>query len=162
MKVIEAPEVWELDLQEGLSLFLGGGITGCTPWRAEIIASLEDTDLILLNPERKDFDVEDKSMSYEQIEWEFEHMRKSSGIMFWFCEETLCPITLYELGAWAMTNVPLFVGCHPEYKRAFDVNVQVGLVRKDVPIVYSLPMLVHQIYYWSEFETDNAAGKYHV
>jgi len=35
--------------------------------------------------------------------------------------ETLCPITLYELGTWSIlsqqTGAKLFVGCHPEYKR---------------------------------------------
>jgi hypothetical protein len=37
--------------------------------------------------------------------------------MFWFPCETLCPITLYELGAWTVlapqTGTKLFVGACP-------------------------------------------------
>ncbi len=49
--------------------------------------------------------------------WEHDHLRRAKAIMFWFPSETLCPITLYELGAWTIlarqTGTKLFVGADP-------------------------------------------------
>ena len=153
MRYVEAPEIYNSSDGE-LSLFLGGGITGCAPWRAKVIDVLKETDLVLLNPERKDFDVSDKLMSSDQIRWEFDHLRKSSGILFWFCAETLCPITLYELGAWSMTSIPLFVGCHPNYKRFFDISIQTALVRPELWIVSSLELLITQVLNWARVSSQ--------
>jgi len=66
-------------------------------------------------------------------------------IQFWFPQETLCPIVLYELGAWSKTNKPIFVGVHPEYKRRQDVEIQTKLARPEVKIVFSLENLAKQI-----------------
>jgi len=57
----------------------------------------------------------------------------------------LCPITLYELGTWLMTDKPLFVGVHPAYARRLDVEIQTRLVRPEVKIVYSLAALAELI-----------------
>ena len=35
-------------------------------------------------------------------------LRDVHAISFWFPKETICPIVLYELGAWSMTNKTYF------------------------------------------------------
>jgi hypothetical protein len=123
-------------------LFLAGGIANCPDWQQEVIGYLEKSHWILLNPRRKDFPIGDPNASLEQISWEHHHLRMADAILFWFPCETICPIVLYELGAWSMTKKPLFVGVHPDYVRRQDVEIQTRLVRPDVEIVYSLEDLV--------------------
>lgn len=111
------------------SLFLGGGITGCFDWQAKMCQLLADTDLVIFNPRRKHWPMDDPNATKKQIKWEYDHLLWSDINMFWFAPETLCPITLLEYGKWVVRNKPLFVGCDPEYKRLLDVQVQTALER---------------------------------
>jgi len=111
------------------SLFLGGGITGCLDWQAEMCRLLKDADIVVINPRRKNWPINDPSATDKQIRWEYEHLQTANMIMFWFAPETLCPITLFEYGKWLVRNKPLFVGCDPQYKRLLDVQVQTALER---------------------------------
>lgn len=129
----------------GPSLFLGGGITGCGNWQRGLAAGLADLPFTVLNPRRANFPSDDPSAAEAQIGWEHRHMRLASAILFWFPPETLCPITLYELGAWSMTGKPLLVGVHPDYRRKQDVEIQTRLARPDVAIVYTLDDLLRQV-----------------
>jgi hypothetical protein len=45
-----------------------------------------------------------------------------------------------------MTDKPLFVGVHPDYKRRQDVEIQTELARPDIKIVYSLEALAKQVF----------------
>lgn len=142
MRYIESPEVYA---KKEKSFFLAGGITGCKNWQEEVVELLKDLPIVLLNPRRKDFPINDPNAAKAQIEWECKHLRKASAILFWFPCETLCPIVLYELGSWSMTDKKLFVGVHPEYKRRQDVEIQTGLTRPEIKIVYDLESLSRQI-----------------
>lgn len=134
---------------EGKTIFLAGGITGCPDWQQEMRRLLEDSDLILLNPRRANFPIGDPNAALEQIGWEYDHLRMADAILFWFPCETICPVVLYELGAWSMTGKPIFVGVHPGYERRQDVEIQTGLVRPKVQIVYSLGHLAVQVLHWA-------------
>lgn len=142
MRYIESPEVYA---GKEKSLFLAGGITGCFDWQWQMKILLKYAHIVLLNPRRKDFPINDPSAAKAQIEWEYKHLRKASAILFWFPCETLCPIVLYELGSWSMTDKKLFVGVHPEYKRRQDVEIQTGLARPEIKIAYDLESLSNQI-----------------
>lgn len=141
------------------AIFIGGGISNCPDWQTELIDKLKGLDIDFLNPRRLDFDITNSCISGEQIKWEHNYLRKANEILFWFCKETLCPITLYELGSWSMTNKKIFVGVEPGYKRLFDVELQTNLVRPDIEIVYSLGSLANQIlqYYNSKKPTFNVS-----
>ena len=143
MKVITAPNHYRSDQE--ISLFLGGGITNCPNWQNDIIESLSDADYVLYNPRRENFDISNPEESDIQIEWEYQYLSYSTAIMFWFPEETLCPITLYELGKYTSTCRYVFVGCHPNYARKFDVVKQLSLSRPDINVVFSLDDLENQI-----------------
>ncbi len=144
MHYIEAPQ--DVTLNPGQqSLFLAGGISNCPDWQAELVAALADTSLALLNPRRAGFPMGDPSAAEAQIGWEHRCLRLATALLFWFPCETLCPITLYELGAWSMTTKPLFVGVHPTYQRRQDVEIQTRLARPDVTVVLSIEALVAQV-----------------
>ncbi len=144
MKYIESPNIYKPKPGEK-SVFLAGGINGCPDWQQEMVHLLSDTDLVLLNPRRKHFPINDHRASAEQIVWEYESLRKADAILFWFPYETLCPIALYELGTWSMTDKPIFVGIHPNYQRRQNVVMQTRLARPDVEVMYSMSHLVSQI-----------------
>ncbi len=120
------------------TLFLAGGISNCPDWQSELTAKLERTNWTILNPRRNDFDAGDSRLAESQIEWEYRHLRLASAIAFWFPPQTLCPITLFELGAWSMTDKPIFVGVDPNYQRLLDVKIQTKLARPEVVILESL------------------------
>jgi len=129
------------------SVFLAGGITGCPDWQTDAVDMLErehhragmaGVPFDVYNPRRPDFDTSDPGMTVQQIHWEHRHLRKAAVILFWFCAETLQPISLYELGAWSMTNKPIVVGSHPDYPRRQDVVIQTMLSRPDAYVIGDL------------------------
>ncbi len=151
MRYIEAPQ--EFRASEGnkegkVALFIGGGITNCPDWQQEMVKKLADLPVTLLNPRRANFPIDDPLADFEQIKWEHDHLCKATAIIFWFPSETLCPIVLYELGAWSMTDKKIFVGTHPKYKRKQDVVIQTSLVRPEIEVVSSLDELAEQVRGW--------------
>lgn len=138
MKYVEAPTTWN---GQDPSVFLAGGISNCPQWQAAMVDLLCDTDLTVLNPRRADFPIGDPSAAEAQITWEYWHLRRAGVISFWFSAATLCPIVLYELGAWSRSSKPIAVGIEPGYEREQDVRIQTRLVRSEVKIVDSLEYL---------------------
>ncbi len=143
MQYVEAPEEYN---GKGKSVFIAGTITGAPDWQHTMAGLLEGEDVAVLNPRRK-FHTS-SHLEEEQIRWEHRHLRKADAISFWFAKETLNPIVLYELGAWSMTEKPLFIGIEPGYSRRADVEIQTKLARPDVKIVYDLEALVKLIKEW--------------
>lgn len=139
---VECPEIYR---GHGPSLFLAGGITGCPDWQSDMRRLLDHSGLDLLNPRRRDFRIDAPDVAENQIRWEHAHLRCADAILFWFALEALQPIALYELGAWSMTDKPLFVGVHPGYARRRDVEVQTRLARPDVVLVHTLEALAAQV-----------------
>lgn len=146
MRYIECPDIFE---GKEKSLFLAGGITNCQNWQKELVDKLQNTNLVLLNPRRKKFDIYNKNMEEEQITWEFNHLKKASAVSFWFTKETLCPITLYELGSQIVSDKKIFIGIDQDYQRKRDVEIQTRLQRPEIKVVYSLEDLANQIKSWS-------------
>ncbi|MGN6250392.1 MAG: nucleoside 2-deoxyribosyltransferase domain-containing protein, partial [Marmoricola sp.] len=135
----------------GPSVFLAGGISGTFDWQADVVARLADLPLVILNPRRRDFPMDDPAAAPAQIEWEFRHLRRATAVLFWFPPETLCPIALYELGGRALAREqPLFVGTHPDYQRRLDVEVQLRLARPGVVVASDLAALARQVREWCD------------
>ncbi|HEY8505652.1 MAG TPA: nucleoside 2-deoxyribosyltransferase domain-containing protein [Gemmataceae bacterium] len=141
----EAPQEFD---GPGAALFLAGGITGTPDWQREMRRLLSDLDLVLLNPRRASFPIDDPGAAPAQIAWEYRHLRRAAAVLFWFPEESICPIALFELGAMSMTDNPLFVGTHPRYPRRLDVLLQLGLARPAVRVAADLGELADQVRAW--------------
>jgi hypothetical protein len=142
-RYIEAPNSI---IPPGTSIFLAGGISGCPDWQKYVATDLLDkTNLNIYNPRRSDFNVNNKNDSVEQIKWEYKRLHLADVILFWFPKETLCPITLFELGSWLHINKPLVIGCHPDYQRLLDVDVQTNLARPKTKIYNNLGDMIDVI-----------------
>lgn len=152
-KVVKCPDVYIPDGIQ-ISLFLAGGITNCPDWQEYATEFLQGPErLTIVNPRRDNFDVTDPSMSAQQIEWEHNHLSRVRAILFWFPSDTLCPITLYELGrAGADWTKKLFVGTDSKYQRRFDVVHQLSLVRPDVFVYDSLDATLVSALSWVSHE----------
>lgn len=130
-------------------LFLGGGISNCIDWQSEVVEELsyQDDDLVVINPRRSNFDIFNTADAIKQIEWEHRHIAIANYMFFWFPYETLCPITLFEYGKCLALKKPIFVGCHPDYTRRLDLEVQTRLEDSELEIRYSLADMVLDVNY---------------
>lgn len=127
-----------------VDLFLGGGITNCPNWQAEALELLKETNLAIANPRREFYASE--TSAREQIRWEHNALHKSKVVLFWFPEETLCPITLYELGVFSQKkDVRLLVGTHENYARKLDVIEQLSLERPEVVVFHSIEEVIQPL-----------------
>ncbi len=144
MRLVKCPEIYYPKPKE-VSIFLAGGISNCPDWQTQLSSMLNDTDLVLVNPRRDNFPINDPKAAEGQIKWEHSHLRRVKHISFWFPKDTLCPITLYECGYWLGQDKSIVIGVHPEYKRKIDVEIQTKLVRPSIEIVYSLKDLSEQL-----------------
>ena len=137
MKVYQAPDKVDwFDTAKKKSIFLAGGITGCPNWQFDMIWELNNLansglyelgGLVIFNPRRDDFDVNDSKATIEQIKWEHKCLEKCDICSFFFpASDTDQPITLYELGKNKSMH-SCVVGIQEGYKRAEDVRVQLTL-----------------------------------
>lgn len=147
LQLVVCPQELEVS---GLSIFVGGGISNCPDWQSELLSDLSQQKLTAFNPRRPDFPIHDPSASYQQIRWEHQYLKSAKGILFWFPKETVCPITLYELGTYLRKDIPLFVGVHPEYERDVEILKLAAQHRPNLKIVRSLSDLSQQVKSWSD------------
>lgn len=139
--IIEAVnEIYSLENNGNLKVFLAGGISNCPDWQSILIDDIKDiAHLTIYNPRRKNFPIGDPNAAEEQITWEFNHLRDADIVIFWFSRGSLNPIVLYELGMWGNSNNRLvIVGIDSQYERKQDVVIQTQLARPDVVLADSL------------------------
>lgn len=134
MIYVEAPNYQYDNNRELPKVFLGGGITNCKDWQVDLKEELRDLNCIIYNPRRKSFDISDPTQSEIQIRWEHKYLSDSDIVVFYFSSETLCPITLFELGARLMSNLTMphqsiYIYCEQNYQRKFDVEFQTKLAQ---------------------------------
>lgn len=142
MFYIECPE--RLPTQYTKSVFLAGGITGCPDWQQEVVAGIGDLDIVIYNPRRENFPINDPTAAKDQIEWEAFHMKKADIISFWFCKETIQPIVLFEFGHWLYdTTKTICIGMDKDYFRKQDIEIQTSIVRPRLAYDISLNMSSH-------------------
>lgn len=129
---------------------MAGGITGTSDWQEDMLKMLTGEELVVYNPRRVGFDSSNKEMEEEQIAWEHLHLIKADAVSFWFPPETLCPITLFELGTVChrASKPKVFVGCDPDYKRIRDVRIQLSIRNSSIEVVEDLSELANQVKNW--------------
>lgn len=136
--IIEAPnEVYTIENDRNIKLFLAGGISNCPNWQSEVVEKVKDADgLTIYNPRRKNFPMDDPKAIEEQITWEHQHLKDADVIAFWFSRGSLNPLVLYELGRWGnSSDKEIIIGIDPEYERTQDVEIQTMLSRPEIDIV---------------------------
>jgi hypothetical protein len=137
IEIIQAPAE---TISKGIKLFIAGGIRNCPNWQNILIDRLSNEQqikdeigysnikIIIFNPRCKKIPNEKK-----QVKWEYDKLKQSDIISFWFSEGSVNPITLFEYGSY-IDSTNLIVGCHPKYERRRNVIIQTGLARPDIKI----------------------------
>ena len=146
MQIITAPDNYTAKGTDIL-LFLAGGITGCPDWQQEVIKYLQEfdaspeagslDDLVIFNPRREDFPINDPSAASTQISWEFQWLERADIFSMYFANSTSDqPICMYELGRYITRMQMRFptewmhrivISLERGYKRANDVMIQTRL-----------------------------------
>ena len=144
---IQAPDEYTLDAP---SIFLAGGTSDKDPWQFRMVSLLADSGLAVVNPLLHPYPASGSREEAEQIDWEARHFRKATAVLFWFTPQTLCPVSLFELGAVSARDIPLFVGFHPDYKVKGDIGLRLQLARKDVQVASDLEVLATQVLQWAK------------
>ena len=119
------------------SVFLAGGITNCKNWQKEVIKELNDIEkLTVYNPRRTNFDLSNKSINHEQIEWEFERLEKMDIFSMYFCGgASIQPICMYELGR----NIIRMQNRFPsDWEKRIVISCEVDYIRKEDVIIQTL------------------------
>lgn len=143
MKAITAPQEYTRQFDDEIFCFLAGGISNCPDWQKEVINQLKEYDLkrlILFNPRRERFSIEDKSEAEKQIAWEFKYLQQMDIFSMYFCgSESVQPICMYELGRYLskFSNKSHLAALSVEdgYNRASDVIIQSRLALGGIDIV---------------------------
>lgn len=129
MKIFEAIESYDPRPGE-ISLFLAGGISQCEDWQSEVIKVLKDIEstsmpalknLVIFNPRRSTFDINNKNETVKQIHWEFERLEHVDLFTIFFANSpSPQPICFYELGR----NI---VRMQQRFPEDFDTRVLIGV-----------------------------------
>lgn len=113
----------------GPSIFLAGSIEmgKAIKWQEDIIESLKDTECIIYNPRRLDWDPtwsqkKDNPKFNEQVCWEVKHILMADVVVFYFQPGTchaeistqFSPISLWELGLVSKEKKKKIIICCPE------------------------------------------------
>ena len=87
-------------------------------------------------------------------------MQKVDCVVFWFPKESLCPISLFELGVVCRDSLKgLIVGMDLEYAKRDIVIEQLKLFRPDVNVVSSLLDVMDQMEKFVESYNDVSHDK---
>ena len=148
MKVYKAPEKYELSIADK-AIFLAGSIEmgKAEDWQSKVIKALENTDYIILNPRRDDWDSSWKQdisnpQFYEQVTWELEALDMADVIIMHFVPDTMSPISLLELGLHANSG-KLLVSCPEGFWRRG--NVEIVCETYGIPFFTSIDELINNL-----------------
>lgn len=142
MKIITAIQNYQ-QKENQILCFLAGGITNCHEWQVEIIENLKNIDnLVIFNPRRKNFPINNPNASLQQIKWQFYWLEQSDIFSMYFDDSVSDqPICFYELGRniermkqkfpndW---NNRIIISCNSNFKRYNDVIIQTELATNGI------------------------------
>lgn len=132
----EAPTYYRPQPADPPAVFLAGGITGVERWHDHAVEVLQTAaePLVVINPNRVRFPIDDPGAAWEQVSWEQHHLHLPTVMsLFWFpaCDPavTTQPIAMFELGQALGEGRRIVVGAHPDVPRAPDVHMLCQLAR---------------------------------
>jgi hypothetical protein len=135
-----------------LKVFLGGSIEmgKAERWQDYVIERLSGwpDNLEVLNPRRDDWDSsweqipEKGNPFYDQVTWEMDAQENADFMVYYFAPDTISPITLLELGAYASSEDTI-VCVNPGYERYG--NVVMFCEYYDIPYVTDIEDVIVEI-----------------
>lgn len=131
----------------GKTIFLAGSIDmgEAVEWQRQLITELTDTEGLVLNPRRDDWDsfaeqrITDPYFS-EQVNWELDGINAADIVLIYFAPDSKAPISLMELGICASHPGKRVVVCCPEgfYRRG---NIEIVCARAGILVLDTLEEL---------------------
>ncbi|MFN8257751.1 MAG: nucleoside 2-deoxyribosyltransferase domain-containing protein [Bacteroidales bacterium] len=134
--------------EAGNAIFLAGSIEQdhAQNWQELITQNIDNENIIVLNPRRKDWDQswkEEIENPYflEQVEWELKGQERADLIIMYFDPDTQSPVSLLELGLFAQSRK--MIVCCPKgfWKKG---NVDIVCRRYNIVQVESLNELIEK------------------
>ena len=128
MRVLYPPEKIDIAPNEK-AIFLAGSIENgaAIDWQSIFIEKLGDTNWVVLNPRRREWDASwEQSLQnpqfVEQVNWELEGLENATLIVLNLIPSTLSPISLLEFGLYARSG-KLVVCCPQGFWRKGNIDV---------------------------------------
>jgi hypothetical protein len=153
----QAPDALPSKLTNPL-IFIAGGISNCPNWQADLIKLIDVTSFDVANPRRVGDLAKSGPDAKIQIVWEQNAMDMARHILFWFPAQSVCPITLFELGKMLEKSVrfpiKITIGYDPDYQRKFDLEVQTEIVKNLIKLRKSFSYdhsSIHVFNNWKKF-----------
>ena len=151
MKHIRPPE--KLPGTYARTIFLAGSIEmgAAEFWQDKVAAMFLDTDAVILNPRRADWNASwEQSINNpqfrEQVEWELDALERASVIIMFFDPTTKSPISLLELGLFGKESFRasrMIVCCpHGFWRKG---NVDIVCKRYRIPMAETLADAVAEV-----------------
>ena len=135
--------------EKGKSVFFAGSIEmgKANNWQQYLIDNIDHSNLLILNPRRKDWDnswKEEKGNPQfaEQVNWELAALEKTDLIVMYLDPGTKSPISLLEFGLFAKTG-KMIVCCPVGFWK--KGNVDVVCERYGIKQVESLDEMLNEI-----------------
>jgi hypothetical protein len=118
-------------------------------WQSKIIDAVDDYNVIICNPRRKDWDENwDQSIEnvkfVEQVEWELANLEHADKIIMVLTKDSIAPISLLEFGLFARSG-KLVIYCPEGFWR--KGNIDIVCSRYNVPQVEKFEELITLIKY---------------
>lgn len=142
MRHIKSPNKVPVREAKEKYLFLAGSIEmgEAEDWQALVVGVLANTDWIILNPRRDEWDnTLEQSIKNEkfreQVEWELDGQDMADKILIYFAPDTKSPITLLELGLYAASG-KVTVCCPSGFWRRG--NIEMVCARYNIPLFIGL------------------------
>lgn len=149
MKIIKPPHPFN-DSEQKFTIFLAGSIEMgiAEDWQTLIEQNLSsERNLCILNPRRNHWDTSWKQEKtnvafHEQVSWELDGLEKADLIAFYFSPQTKSPVSMLELGLFAISGKVL-VCCPQGFWR--KGNVDIVCERFEIPQVNTLNEMINYI-----------------
>lgn len=148
-RIIEAPKSYYLSqaLPGEVRVFLAGGIMNVPNWQKQVCDVLmdkfADKPLVIFNPRRENYPMNDPAEALTQIKWEFDMLDKSQIFsMFFSAGFSDQPICMFEYGKFLERatengwdyNKRFVVTAEKDYRRYQDVVIQTCLADRDIKV----------------------------
>lgn len=144
--MIEIKPPSKLPAEPGLKIFLAGSIEmgNAIDWQTQVVTSLFDTQVTVLNPRRDEWDSSWKQsitnpMFVEQVSWELDALAMSDIIAMYLDPDTAAPISLLEFGQYYQSG-KLMIACPLGFHKRG--NIEICCARSDVILLDSLEDLI--------------------
>ena len=136
--------------KEKFSIFLAGAIDQgqAEDWQKKVARSLDDLDILILNPRRDDWNASMEQVASnpqfkEQVMWEVNAMEAANLVVYVFTKDSKAPITFFELGAFGTTKDAIVCAEDGFYRQG---NVDIYCEHWGVSIYHNLDEMIADLH----------------